>query len=167
MPIPRQPHGLTLVEAMLLLVIVSIVAVAAGVGLQAVVKVPAKTDGTMAINSALVSIMEQTQANLLKTWPGANFDGANYQFTVGGSTRTPANTVIGTYNASTGARTGSPFAASSVSINNKSYQFTVYLDRADPAMGTSYQTDFLCLCVQAAPAGGSFTQSMMSYVTKP
>ena len=53
----RQSRGLTLVEAILLLVIVSIVAVAAGVGLQAVVKVPGKTDDMMAINSVLVKGM--------------------------------------------------------------------------------------------------------------
>src|SRR3954467_13233961 len=69
---PRPPYGLTLVEAILLLVIVSIVAVAAGVGLQSVVKVPAKTDEMMAINNTLVSVMEQMKAKLLTTWPSTS-----------------------------------------------------------------------------------------------
>src|SRR3982751_6539177 len=69
---PRPPYGLTLVEAILLLVIVSIVAVAAGVGLQSVVKVPAKTDEMMAINNTLVSVMEQVKAKLSTNWPSTS-----------------------------------------------------------------------------------------------
>src|SRR3954468_191963 len=69
---PRPPFGLTLVEAILLLVIVSIVAVAAGVGLQSVVKVPAKTDEMMAINNTLVSVLEQMKGKLSTTWPSTS-----------------------------------------------------------------------------------------------
>src|SRR4051812_2134780 len=104
---PSHPYGLTLVEAMLLLTIVSIIAVAAGVGLQAVVKVPAKTDETMAVNNMLVSVMEQTKANLQKSWPSANFNTSSYAFTVGSTTYTPSAGTIGSYNAITGVRTGS------------------------------------------------------------
>jgi len=61
----RHSRGLTLIEAMLLVVILSIVAVAAGVGLQAVAKVPAQTDRALAINNALVDTLEQWRA---KPW---------------------------------------------------------------------------------------------------
>lgn len=61
----HHSRGLTLIEAMLLVVILSIVAVAAGVGLQAVAKVPAQTDRTLAINNALVDTLEQWRA---KSW---------------------------------------------------------------------------------------------------
>lgn len=61
----RAHRGLTLIEAMLLLVIMSIVAVAAGIGLQAVAKVPTQTDLTLAVNSALVDTIEQYKS---KPW---------------------------------------------------------------------------------------------------
>jgi type II secretory pathway pseudopilin PulG len=67
----QRPRGLTLIEAMLLLVIMSIIAVSAGIGLQAVAKVPAKTDEMMAINNALVSTLEQWKANPTTTIPTA------------------------------------------------------------------------------------------------
>src|SRR4051812_4784975 len=66
----NQHHrGFTLVEAIVLLVIVSIVSVAAGVGLQAVAKVPTATDEIMAINNAAVDSMERWKA---KSWATMN-----------------------------------------------------------------------------------------------
>ena len=61
--------GFTLIEAMVLLVILSIVAVAAGVGLQAVAKVPTVADQIMALNNAAVDTMEQWKA---KSWATMN-----------------------------------------------------------------------------------------------
>jgi type II secretory pathway pseudopilin PulG len=57
----RRGRGLTLLESLILLVVLSIVALAAGVGLQAVTKVPAQTDDQMVINSQLVSCLEQVR----------------------------------------------------------------------------------------------------------
>ena len=61
----RRGRGFTLIEAIVLLVILSIVAVSAGVGLQAVAKVPEGTDKMLAINNAVVDTMEQWKA---KAW---------------------------------------------------------------------------------------------------
>src|ERR1041384_7997173 len=58
----RRRRGLTMIEAMLLLVTISIVAVAAGVGLQAVAKVPAQTDDILSINSEIIDRIEQMKA---------------------------------------------------------------------------------------------------------
>jgi Tfp pilus assembly major pilin PilA len=58
-------RGFTLIEAIVLVTVMSVVAVAAGVGLQAVAKVPTQTDATMGINNALVDAMEQWKA---KSW---------------------------------------------------------------------------------------------------
>lgn len=58
-------RGLTLVEAMLLVVIMSIVAMGAGIGLQAVAKVPTEADKTMAINAKLVDTLETWKS---KSW---------------------------------------------------------------------------------------------------
>jgi Tfp pilus assembly protein PilE len=68
----HHSRGLTLIEAMLLVIILSIVAVAAGVGLQAVAKVPAQTDLTLAINNALVDTLEQWRAKSWATMTSAN-----------------------------------------------------------------------------------------------
>ena len=62
---PKPARGFTLIEAMFLLVVLSIVAVGAGIGLQSVAKVPANTDQIMAINNAIVDSIEQWKA---KAW---------------------------------------------------------------------------------------------------
>jgi prepilin-type N-terminal cleavage/methylation domain-containing protein len=58
---PGRPRraGLTLLECMIVLVVMSIVAVAAGVGLQGVAKVPTQTDDRMVINFKLIDCLEQ------------------------------------------------------------------------------------------------------------
>jgi type II secretory pathway pseudopilin PulG len=63
----------TLVEAMVLLVIMSIVAVAAAVGLQSAVHVPEITDRTLAISSELNSEMEYWRSLAFGTspWPSS------------------------------------------------------------------------------------------------
>ncbi|MGN6368983.1 MAG: PulJ/GspJ family protein [Phycisphaerae bacterium] len=55
---PTAPRGFTLIEAMILLVVVSIVAVGAAVGLQSTVKVPDQTERFLVISSELTSEME-------------------------------------------------------------------------------------------------------------
>src|SRR4051812_35076641 len=86
-------RGLTMIEAMLLLVVMSIVAVGAGVGLQAVAKVPAQTDEILAINSEVIDRMEQMKATawasmsakattLTNTTPGIQINNKYYSCTV-------------------------------------------------------------------------------------
>jgi Tfp pilus assembly major pilin PilA len=58
-------RGLTLVEAMFLMVIMSIVAVGAGIGLQSVAKVPTATDLVLATDNAILSTIEQWKS---KPW---------------------------------------------------------------------------------------------------
>jgi type II secretory pathway pseudopilin PulG len=60
----RRVGGLTLIESMLLLVIMSIVAVAAGIGLQAVAKVPVQTDLQLATNNAMIDALEHYKAQV-------------------------------------------------------------------------------------------------------
>jgi hypothetical protein len=61
---PGRPRhaGLTLLECMILLVVMSIVAVGAGVGIQSVAKVPTQADERLVINSKLVGCLEQLRA---------------------------------------------------------------------------------------------------------
>jgi type II secretory pathway pseudopilin PulG len=170
----KHPRGLTLIEAMLLLVIVSIVAVAAGVGMQAVAKVPAATDETMSINSTLVNVMEQVRGNLLRNWSSSNFNGSNYALSINGTSYTPAGTTIGT-TATPGTSYSTPASGASpapVIINNKTFVIKVAVDKADPAGSTSYKTDFLqitvtCMPVVSGAASANGQKIMVSYVTQP
>ena len=169
---PRHPRALTLIEAVLLLVIMSIVAVAAGVGLQSVSKVPQAADDRLAGNAIIVSVMEQTKANLIKNWPSTTWGGANYAFTANGTGFTPtAGTSLG---ASPGAGAGysTPTSGTVLSINNKSYQLTLAIDKADPAGGASYKTDFFQVTVKLDPIiNGSVyansPQQVVTYVAQP
>src|ERR1700761_5831715 len=58
----RLQCGVTLLEAILLLTILSIIGVAVGVALQNVAKTPEQSDLTLAINTEAVSRMEQMKA---------------------------------------------------------------------------------------------------------
>jgi type II secretory pathway pseudopilin PulG len=162
----RQHRGLTLVEAMMLLVIVSIVAVAAGVGLQAVAKVPAVADSTMAVNAALVSTVEQTRANLLKNWPSGTWGGTNYAFIVNGTSYTPTASIA------LGTGYSTPLSGNStLSINNKPYQLTLTLATADPGVGSA-KADFIQITAKASPiisgaANNNSPQQMVTYVAQP
>jgi Tfp pilus assembly major pilin PilA len=86
-------RGFTLIEAMVLLVIVSIIAVAAGVGLQAVAKVPTQTDAILAIDNEIVNRLEQMRAepwatmstkatSLTNASPGVSINSKFYSCTV-------------------------------------------------------------------------------------
>jgi len=55
-------RGLSLLEALILVVIVSIVAVAAGVGLQSIVRIPPAMDSILAINRQMASDMDSMKA---------------------------------------------------------------------------------------------------------
>jgi hypothetical protein len=57
-----HPCGLTLLECLILLVVMSIVTVAAGVGIQSVAKVPTQADDRLIISSKLVDCLEQLRA---------------------------------------------------------------------------------------------------------
>ena len=81
--------GFTLIEAMILVVILGIIGVGAGVGLQSVVHTPDAVDNVLAINSALVDGMEQTRANAVSsfsTLAGSSsvvkINGTNYTRTI-------------------------------------------------------------------------------------
>ena len=58
----RQVPAFTLIEALILLVVLSIVAVGAAVGLQSTVKVPAQTDRVLAVSAELTSEIENWRA---------------------------------------------------------------------------------------------------------
>jgi hypothetical protein len=86
-------RGLTIVESMMLLVTMSIIAVAAGVGLQAVAKVPGQTDDMLAVNAAVIDRMERMRAEpwatmgtkataLTNTSPGISINNKYYPCTV-------------------------------------------------------------------------------------
>jgi type II secretory pathway pseudopilin PulG len=164
----RHSRGLTLIEALLLLTIISVVAVAAGVGLQAVAKVPTVTDDIMAVNSLTVNVMEQTRANLLRNWPVTTWGGANYAFLANGMSYTPT----------AGTGLGSPYATPitgaspvPVKINNKPYQLTLTLATADPGTGAA-KPDFMQVTVVVCPViGGAVVanspQRLVTYVAQP
>lgn len=164
----RKNRGLTLVEAILLLVIISIVAVAAGVGLQAVAKVPETAETTMGVNEVLVTVVEQTKANLQRNWPSSNWGGTNYAFLINGTSYTPtASTAFGTYYATpTSGSTPAP-----VVINDRTYQIKLTMATTDPGIGSA-QSDFMQVTVQAyavinGSVSSSAAQTMVTYVAKP
>jgi Tfp pilus assembly protein PilV len=142
----RTARGLTLIEAMLLVVIMSIVAVGAGVGLQAVAKVPTQTDDIMAQNNALVETLEDWKS---KTW--ANMTVAPTGMTILSTSAT--QTVL----------------SGPVSINRKDFTRTVTVESADPAATTdpdtftaaNLQSDFRRI---TAEING---RKMRVYVTQP
>jgi len=164
----KKNRGLTLVEAMVLLVILSIVAVAAGVGLQAVVKVPAATDSTMAVDSVLVSVQEQTRANLIRNWPASTWGGSNYAFIVNGTSYSP------TAGITLGSTFTTPITGSSpapITVNNKTYQISVMVTTADPGVGSA-QADFIRVTVKAFPVingavDSTNPQKLVAYVAQP
>jgi hypothetical protein len=164
-------RALTLIEALLLLVIISIVAVAAGVGLQAVAKVPAATDNIMSINTVLVSVMEQTHANLIRNWPASTWGGPNCAFFANGISYTPPANIAFRSSYTTPITGTSP---KPLQINGKPYQVSLILATADPVNpgGTSPQSDFIQITVVAAPviAGtvdSTSTQRLVTYVAQP
>jgi type II secretory pathway pseudopilin PulG len=164
----RASRGLTLIEAILLLTIVSIVAVAAGVGLQAVSKVPALTEGMMAVNGVAVSVMEQTRANLLRNWPAGMWGGANYAFLANGVSYTPGAGIALGNSYATPATGINP---APITIDGKPYQLTLTLTAADPGAG-SVKADFLQVTVVLCPVIGgmpvaSSPQRLVTYVAQP
>jgi len=183
----KKPYGLTLVEAILLLVIVSIVAVAAGVGLQAVVKVPAKTDDMMLVNNTLVSVMEQMKAKLSTNWPSTSAT-TSYTLTLPNTNESTGSSsyalsfpamsatdgVAWTNGYATTPATGTS-TPKPLAVNYKIYQLRVTLEKADPAdpvAGTNYRSDFLRVTVQLFVVTGftastTATQTMVTYATKP
>lgn len=62
MPCTARKSGFTLIEAMLLLVVTSIVGVAVGIGLQSISRVPKATDRALAVSAELLSEMENWRA---------------------------------------------------------------------------------------------------------
>jgi len=108
-------RGFTLIEAMVLSVILSIIAVAAGVGLQAVAKVPSATDQIMALNNTAVDTLERWRA---KSWSAMN----------------PSSPFSSPYS-----------LTDTVTVNGKSYSRTVTVTDADPASpesGGTARSDF-------------------------
>jgi type II secretory pathway pseudopilin PulG len=177
MRMPRQLRGLTLVEALLLLVIVSIVAVAAGVGLQAVVKVPSKTDDTMAINNVLVSALEQMKAQLTSSpgWPSTTStttytlyfkDMTDSLSTYHPSTTLPPLNTTPGVPWSTTIQTP-PTGSFRLGINSKPYQLFITLAKADPTGGANYQSDYLSVTAQLNGLRDGSTTTMVTYVTQP
>jgi type II secretory pathway pseudopilin PulG len=162
----RSGRGLTLVEAVLLLTIVSAVAVGAGIGLQAVAKVPAVTESTMAVNAVAVNVLEQARANLVRNWPTDTWGGANHGLLINGASYTPsAGTALGSgYSTPIAGSNPSP-----VMVNNRMYQLTLTLAPADPGVGTA-QADFMQVTVVVSRVIGgtaSVSQRLVTYVAKP
>jgi hypothetical protein len=164
----HSPRALTLIEAMFLLVVLSIVAVAAGIGLQAVAKVPAYTNDIMSVDNVLVNVTEQTKASLVASWPSSTFSGALY---IAGSSYTPSIAINNTAH-DYGTPATYITVTSSLSINNKTYRLSMAVDQADPAGGTAYKSDYYRVIVAVIPyVNGSLAttgqQTMVTYVTQP
>jgi hypothetical protein len=164
----KTSRGLTLIEAILLLTIISIVAVGAGVGLQAVAKVPAITNGMMAVNGVAVSVVEQTRANLLRNWPAGTWGGTNYAFLANGVSYTPGAGIALGNSYATPATGTSP---APIMIDGKPYQLTLTLTTADPGAGSA-KADFMQVTVVLCPVVGgapvaNFPQRLVTYVAQP
>jgi len=66
----RRFVAFTLIEAMVLLVVLGIVGLGAGVGLQSTVRTPHAVDNILAINAAVVTAMEQMRASAMSNFSG-------------------------------------------------------------------------------------------------
>src|SRR4051812_16312901 len=88
-----KARGLTLIEAILLVLVMSIVSLGASIGLQSVAKVPTQADLPLALNAAALDRMEQMRATpwaglaakataLTNTSPGILINGKYYSCTV-------------------------------------------------------------------------------------
>jgi type II secretory pathway pseudopilin PulG len=161
----RKHYGFTLIEAMLLLVILSIIAVAAGVGLQAVAKVPARTDDMMAANSVMVSAMEQVRAGLFASWPAATY---STPVTIN-STSYPVSLTIN--NASGYSTPTSGSLPAPIALNGMPYVLNIAMSTADPGVGSA-QTDFMQVTVAITPLSGTtpitgLQRKLVCYVAQP
>ncbi|HVT82381.1 MAG TPA: hypothetical protein VHM90_17185 [Phycisphaerae bacterium] len=61
-PHPRRPRGLTLIECMMLMVVMSVVVVGTGVALQSLVKVPTGNNRALVVSNLMSDKMERLKA---------------------------------------------------------------------------------------------------------
>ena len=130
MNISRTLHcrAFTLIEAVILMVIMSIVAVGAGIGLQSAVRVPEATERALAVSSELTSEIEGWRAVAFGNapWPSALPYSANDTVTLsiaGQSTTYNRTTSIQKWdpnNLSTNASPQADFVQVQVTINGQS-----------------------------------------------
>jgi Tfp pilus assembly major pilin PilA len=115
-------RGVTLIEAMFLMVIMSVVAVGAGIGLQSVAKVPTSTDLVLATNCAVLSTIEQWKA---KAW--ASQVSQSDTVTVNGTSLSRTITVANAdpSNPESGAGTQSDFHRITVQIGSQTMRVYV------------------------------------------
>jgi type II secretory pathway pseudopilin PulG len=126
-----RARGFTLLEAMVLMVILSIVSLGVGVGLQASIKAPETTDRALAISEELISELDtyRSQASLTSNWifPSPYTINDTVTIKVGGQSFTyPRVTVIQTWdpnNLTTNTSPKTDFAQVKITINNSQTAF--------------------------------------------
>lgn len=111
----RKTAGFSLLEAVILVTIMSIVAVAAGVGLQSIVRIPKAADNVLAINRQLASDMEQLKAG---GWAGLTVGVTNNNVTINGTSYARTITIAQANPDGSGNKTD--FEQVTVTIGNQS-----------------------------------------------
>src|SRR5690348_14185310 len=110
-------RGFTLLEAMVLMVVLSIVAVGVGVGLQSISRVPTANNLRLAVNSALISKMEELRATTFT----ALTVGTSLSDTVTlGNTTYTRNVTIATADANSDGTLDSDYKVVTVTVNGQS-----------------------------------------------
>jgi hypothetical protein len=109
-------------ECVILLVTMSVVAVAAGVGLQAVAKVPTQSDEHLVINSELIDRMEQMRAT---AWDSMAAKATSLSGNVTVGTRTHACTVSAVSADADGGGVDTDFRTITVTIGTQSMSLYV------------------------------------------
>jgi len=111
----RTRRAFTLLEALILVVVMSIVAVAAGVGLQSVARIPPVADATLAINRQIMSDLEQVRGT---AWDSVTVGTTNNTVTINGRNYS-RSVVVSTADANADGSADTDFRQISVTIGNQ------------------------------------------------
>jgi type II secretory pathway pseudopilin PulG len=109
--------GFTLLEALLMLTILSVIAVAAGVGLQSGARIPEASDNMLAIDRQLSSALEEARYTAINSW--ASLASATTTVTINGTSYSQVLTVTA-QNAPDGSGATTDWVQVTVTINGRS-----------------------------------------------
>lgn len=123
----RVPGGFSLIEALVVLTIMSIVAVAAAVGLQSGVRGPAAADEILSIDRALVTRMEALKSLASSNWAAVAAQAGTATVTINNKTYTQTTTVTAQAKPDGSGGTASDFVQVVVQVGSRS--MTSYLSQ--------------------------------------
>ena len=116
----RQRGGFTMIEAMILMTILSIVAVAAAVGLQSTVRGPEVMNDSLAIDRAIATQIDLLKQTATTTWNSLSSSAGTSTVTVNGKTYTQTITITAQAYPDGTAGTAPDFSKITIQIGNQS-----------------------------------------------